>query len=238
MPSEQRIYPHPTRPSNPNALELAIYQFELKAKKFHDAKLAGVPASSEEEKALLEKMTRDYEHLEAEKSRITGLVIAQESLKAYREACSSASLKDLKEEAHHPTDRLARHLASVGEPKPTKRREPHHIVCGKGKFLRSRMMRARLNLHLNGIGINDPSNGVWMINFHKNKPEDWATPSTPSHRGIHRYNYETWITRHLGQTSLQKDIFERRLRHIKNQIKSGSLPAQVLAPKDTSWKGI
>ncbi|WP_275074566.1 hypothetical protein [Pseudoalteromonas ostreae] len=46
-------------------------------------------------------------------------------------------------------------------------------MSGKGRYNQQAILRARLNLHMAGIGINDPHNGIWLINFVKNKAHDW-----------------------------------------------------------------
>ena len=63
-------YPHPERPQNPSPLEMAIYNYELKAKDFHNKRIAQKGQASEE---LKNKMARDFNHLQKEKERITGI---------------------------------------------------------------------------------------------------------------------------------------------------------------------
>jgi len=230
----QQHYPHPTRPSNPSLLELAIYNFELKAKKFHDEKLK-VDCN---DKGKLAQMTRDYDHLQCEKRRIVTHVALQKGLSDYRNTSENASINTLLAEQHHPTDALGKYLTAIGEPKPTKMHEAHHIICGKGKYLQPVMLTARLNLHLHGVGINDPINGVWLVNFLKNKEQDWATPEAPAHRNLHRHNYESWIVGNLSAQNLSKPLFLTRLKTIKIKIRTGDLPPQVLGPKNELWKGL
>lgn len=227
-------YPHPERPANPSSLEMAIYNFELKAKLFHDENNKNNPDS-----AKLKKLTTDYEHLQKEKKRIESVLIAQSALAAYRESNRLASTETLLDEEHHPTDSLAKHLFAVGEPKPTKQHEAHHIISGKGRYNQEAMLRARLNLHMVGVGINDPFNGIWLINFVKNKAHDWATPESPPHRKIHRYNYESWIGGTLGTTTVtSKEQFLNKLRNVKIKIRIGLIPSKVFEKKDELWKGL
>ena len=61
-------YPHPERPQNPSPLEMAIYNYELKAKEFHNKRIAQKGKASED---LKNKMARDFNHLQKEKERIT-----------------------------------------------------------------------------------------------------------------------------------------------------------------------
>jgi len=229
-------YPQPDRPQNPSALEMAIYNFELKAKSYFDEKQKENP-----DEALLKKLTADYTHLQNEKKRIESIVIAQSFLEAYREDCDSSTAENLSKEAHHPTDKISRFLTAIGEPKPTENHEAHHIILGKGRFNPIAIYRARLNLHLLGIGINDPINGTWLINFEKNKKFDWATEKAPAHRKLHRHNYESWIGSTLGYVlgkEMDKDKFINKLRAVKVKIKTGTLPSKIFEPKDELWKGI
>lgn len=62
---QNQAYPHPTRPADPSALEMSIYNFELKAKAYHDQRLNN--STNKNDKELLNKMKRDYDHLQHEK---------------------------------------------------------------------------------------------------------------------------------------------------------------------------
>lgn len=95
------------------------------------------------------------------------MLIAQQSLESYRAESEGSSVKELAEEEHHPTEKLAKFLRAAGEPKPTSYHEAHHIVCGKGRYRQRLTYAARLRMHSFGIGINDPTNGVWLRNFEK-----------------------------------------------------------------------
>lgn len=228
-----RYYPQPQRPNNPSVLEMSIYNYELKAKAYHDKKIATSPSDNLE---FLDKMKRDLEHLKNEKRRLVSLCTVQESLSAYRAHNERASEDELANEDHHPTSKLAKYLTAVGEPKPTVNHEAHHIICGKGQHRQRLMALARLSMHEHGIGINDPINGVWLWNYENNKNEDWATPESVSHRKIHRYNYETWIGYAFANPE-NKVQFINKLRNIKLRIRIGSMPSNVMTSKDTSWNG-
>lgn len=111
----------------------------------------------------LKKLALDYDHLQIEKKRIESVSIAQSALEAYRATSSHSTRKALLEETHHTsniTNNLARFLFAVSEPKPTKYHEAHHIIPGTGRDNKQAVLRARLNLHMVGIGINDPHNGI------------------------------------------------------------------------------
>lgn len=232
-----REYPKPDRPANPTPLDMAIYNFELKAKSYHDESIKKDPNAEK-----LKKLALDYEHLQIEKKRIESVSIAQSALELYRVNRSHSTRKALLEETHHTTNttnNLARFLFAVGEPKPTKYHEAHHIIPGTGRDNKQAVLRARLNLHMVGIGINDPHNGIWLINFVRHKEHDWATKESPPHRKLHRYNYETWIGESLGGSMTKdKGLFVNKLRNVKTMIKTGTLPSKIFEEKDELWKGI
>ena len=243
---DPHLYPKPDRPDNPTPLEMAIYNYELKARSHYEQRMGG---STDEE--LLEKLERDLKHLQNEKRRLLSVAVAQESLEGYRKYTESSSAGELESEGHHPTDKLAKFLTAEGEFKPTRNHQAHHIVPGKGQYQQMLMLDARLSLHQCGIGINDPRNGVWMLNYKKNKEDDWATADSVPHANIHRYNYETWIGERFA--SLQQTIFSGidpnithekqraivigRLKDVKTRIKLNSMPSEVMTKKNITWDG-
>ncbi|SBS25392.1 hypothetical protein MSP8886_00266 [Marinomonas spartinae] len=222
-----RTYPKPERPNDPTHLEMAIYNYELKAKAHHDQRLKETSSDKEQQA----KMQRDFDHLQKEKQRLLSIAIARESLEGYRTYTEKANIEQLEYEEHHPTEKLARLLTSQGEFKPTINHEAHHIVPGKGRY-----QQARLTLYMWGIGINDPMNGVWLLNYKKNKPDDWATAKSVPHRNLHRYNYETWIGERFAIASSRKAV-EARLRQVKDKIKNNAMPVEVMSAKDANWSG-
>ncbi|WP_018692535.1 AHH domain-containing protein [Algicola sagamiensis] len=231
--------PRPARPSEPTPLDMAIYNFQLKAAEFHDKrnKAAPINESPAARKERVQKRDRDMEHLLLEQRKIEAHAKIQRALKNYQEDNLSKDPDELLDEAHHPTARLAKYLTANGEPKPTVFHEAHHIIPGKGRFLQEEMLTVRLNLHTYGVGINDPKNGVWLANYLRNKQDDWATPDAPAHRQVHGYNYENWLYTNLGIGIIPEQIFLGRLRVMKRQLKDGSQPSQVTAKKDINWDG-
>ncbi len=222
--------PMPTRPSNPSALEMAIYNYEIKAREFHNEKnyLASENECTSKKSERIEKRNRDWNHLMRERRRITAHVIQQEELERYRAVNKDKSVKDLAQEKHHPTSKLARNLRAVGEPKPTVIHEAHHIIPGKGRHLKAMMAVCRLY----GIGTNDPVNGVWLRNFSKNTSDDWATPEAPPHRPLHTKNYEEWISSSFSNDNLPETVFGARLCKVKHELKSGTHPSNILVGKE------
>lgn len=227
-------YPPPERPLNPSPLEMIIYLYEQKAHSFHHAKHQSAPKSeTSAQKAEREaKRDRDWKHLRLERRKIVAHIKLQESLAAYREESKTKSIRELVAEEHHPTKKLARNLRAAGEPKPTPIHEAHHIIPGSGKHRRELMLQSRLNLHGYGVGINDPLNGIWLRNFAKNTPDDWATPEAPPHRPIHTYNYETWIAAMFSNDNLPESVFLSRLTTVKRKLKDGTFPPNILEKRN------
>ncbi|MCX2782246.1 AHH domain-containing protein [Microbulbifer thermotolerans] len=138
-------------------------------------------------------------------------------------------------ESHHPTDDLVTHMAAVGEPKPSPYHDAHHIIPGKGRWLQEEIAQARANMHLAGIGIQDPRNGIFLPRTKAHKGH-WSAPKAPAHKEIHRYNYETWIFDKF-QFELPPLAFEAELLIVKTQLKTGGHPKKILEPKDPGWDG-
>lgn len=231
----------PDAPNSPpkaaSPLEMAIYNFEQQAKRHHKLKAKSKKNLSEAESSKLQNQLKsDLEHLQRERDRLTLLASLQAQVEGYREKNLSASPEDLLKEKHHPTKKLSEHLRAVGEPQPSDRHDAHHIIPGKGRWRQKPLITARLNLHLHGVGINDPFNGVWLP---RNKEDrgHCATPKAPAHKEIHRFNYETWIVSKFAISTLPKQAFLANLRGVKQVLKYGGFPDKIVAPKDANWSG-
>lgn len=231
----------PDAPNSPpkfaSPLEMAIFNFEQQAKQHHKLKVKDINNLSVTESANFQKkLESDLEHLQRERDRLTLLASLQAQVESYREKNLKAPPTQLLEEEHHPTEKLAEHLRAVGEPKPSDRHDAHHIIPGKGRWRQKPLITARLNLHLHGVGINDPFNGVWLP---RNKADrgHWATPKAPAHKEIHRFNYETWIVSKFANSTLPKSAFLANLRGVKQVLKYGGFPDKIVAPKDANWSG-
>lgn len=244
--------PAPERPSNPTGAEMALYLYEKRCKSFHDNKCIVAKNNGElsdkEIKKLQGRLDRDWLHLQRQRASLIGHA-RQQDLKAYREKSKSAGISKLLKEAHHPTKTLANLLCQDAEPKPSDVHEAHHIIMGKGKYMIAEMMQARTALHLFGVGINDPKNGVWLPNYFKNseewrlpdsdpkRPKHWATPESPPHRPIHGKNYEKWVTENLLFARNNETTFVGALKGLKRKLKFGPYPDKILQKPDPSWDG-
>jgi A nuclease family of the HNH/ENDO VII superfamily with conserved AHH len=224
-------------PKSPCPLELAIYQFEQKAKGYHQLKTNSCDNLSANKRAELDNQLEcNLRHLKSERERISILSKLQANLESYRKSSTKSDAVGLLKEKHHPTDKLANHLRAVGEPRPGLKHDAHHIIPGKGRWQQKPLIAARLNLHFHGVGIHDPLNGVWLPRNREDKGH-WATPKAPAHKEIHRYNYETWISRKFSVTNLSKGAFIASLRDIKRLLKYGGYDAKITAKKDPNWVG-
>jgi hypothetical protein len=225
--------PLPERPLDPTPLEMIIYQYELKARDFHNSKnkATSLSETADQKAQRIAKRDRDWQHLRLQRRTIAAHAMLQESLTTYRKENKSKNVRELLAEKHHPTQKLAKNLRAIGEPQPTPIHEAHHIIPGEGRHRKELVIRSRLNLHAYGIGINDPLNGIWLRNFTKNTPDDWATPESPPHRPIHTYNYETWISSMFSNDNLPEVVFISRLQSVKRKLRDGSFPTNILEKK-------
>lgn len=144
------------------------------------------------------------------------------------------SQEELAREKHHPTKTLRKNLFAAGEPKPSPIHEAHHIIPGKGRYLQYQMMICRLNLHSYGIGIHDPLNGMWLRNYEKNKPDDWATPEASGHRSLHCTEYERWISQKFMNDNVPDHVFVGWLKDVKRQLRYGVFSVADAMPGGSS----
>lgn len=238
-------YEQPPAPNAPpkaaTALEMAIYNFEKKCDEYHAKKC--VPPVTKETPEQQEKRIKEWsearDFLERERLKINTLASMEAGLAKYRTELgiltSSERLERMRKEKHHPTKVLAKHMTAEGEPKPSKQHAAHHIIPGKGRWMQDRMTDIRLRMHLSGIRINDPRNGVWLPST-KDSKGHWATPDSPTHKSIHGINYETWLTARLNRVPTGA-VFETKLKTIKLNIKNGTYPIKIEQAKDSSWNG-
>jgi hypothetical protein len=224
------LLPHEMSP-----LDLAIAQFEKQAKAYHSLKRQPRPETPEERLKREKELASALEHLKNERRRVAVLAQIQTRLQQYQgwgRKTAADNPFELLEEKHHPTTVLANNMRADGRPQPSTRHSPHHIVQGKGKHPRT--ADVRLNLHLYGIRINDPDNGVWMPRTKADKGH-WSMPHAPAHSEIHTFNYETWANFLLS--ILEGEVVIRAaLLRIRCLLRDGKQPKQVTAKKDVSWR--
>lgn len=108
-------------------------------------------------------------------------------------------------------------------PKPSPQHTAHHIVPGKGRTVHS--ARARSRIHLFGIRINDPDNGVWLPSASKYTP-NWSMPEALGHKQYHTEGYEKWVSMRLRNQS--SETFARQeLRMIALLLEQNKLPPEA-----------
>lgn len=238
-------YEQPPAPSAPpksaTPLEMAIHDFEQKCDHHHSQTCSKPPSNETPKKRdqRLKEWNEARAFLDNERLKINTLASVEAGLAKYRAELgiltSSERLEKMRSEKHHPTKVLAKHMTAEGEPKPSMQHAAHHIIPGKGRWLQDRITDIRLNLHLSGVRINDPVNGVWLPDAKKDKGH-WATPEAPVHKSIHGTNYQTWLTARLSRIPAGP-IFKAKLNTIKVNISNGTYPVKIEQAKDASWNG-
>lgn len=158
------------------------------------------------------------EHLEKERMSLESMADVQAQLITYRaagekifsenQAESEAALRKMSTEKHHPASALEKYMRAEGVPKPSPYHTAHHIVPGKGKEA-VLTARTRLHIHRNGIRINDPANGVYLVRKDDHTPH-WSMPDSKGHLRYHTKEYERYlaarITRLQGMNALKTQL--------------------------------
>ena len=137
----------------------------------------------------------------------------------------SASLAYLEAENHHPTEDLERYMRAEGVPKPSAKHTAHHIVPGRGK-LRALTNRTRVHLHIHGIRINDPANGVYLVHKDEDTPH-WSMPKSKGHLTYHTHEYERWMSQKIGALN-HVDIIKTQLQIIGRLLQNNE-PKNVIS---------
>ncbi|SHE91603.1 A nuclease family of the HNH/ENDO VII superfamily with conserved AHH [Microbulbifer donghaiensis] len=231
--------PHPMKP-----IERTLAAFEVAAREYHQ--LRAKVARSQEERRALDKELRDrladlklrYNQLTVE-ADIAEQVANQEALQEYRahnnkaldsdKAVSKAARATMKAEPHHPTEVLRKNMAAIGDVEPDRYCRCHHIVMGVGKKERDPVtnerrptknsLQARAKLHMLGIGINDPHNGVFLPASLAHVPH-WRFPRALPHANIHTLAYEKMVVDYVGHLNDQQSLVQN-LRRIRRHLEEG-----------------
>lgn len=218
-------------------LEAAIARFECEASTYFKKREREAPKgeSEPERQSREEALSATLNHLKSERRKIKVFAEIQARLREYQNWGREKSEEDplaLLDEPHHPTTVLARNMRADGRPQPSNRHSPHHIVLCKGR--QPSTVTARLTLHMNGVRINDPDNGVWMPRAKADKGH-WSMPNAPAHSEIHTYNYESWIS-FIFERLDSEVVVRSALTRVKILLRDGRQPKQVTAPKDLHWR--
>ena len=116
-------------------------------------------------------------------------------------------------------------MRAEGMPKPSSQHTAHHIEPGKGK-LEMLIARTRLHLHLYGIRINDPANGIYLIQKDEDTPH-WSMPNSRGHLKYHTHTYEQWIAQKLKPLK-NIDVLKTQLQII-GRILQDNEPKNVIS---------
>ncbi len=171
--------------------------------------------------------------LERERRHLESMADVQAQLDTYREAGMMATrggqdernvaLTTMRAESHHPTEVLEKYMRAEGVPKPSSKHTAHHIVPGKGK-IKILTNRTRVHLHIYGIRINDPANGVYLVHKDEDTPH-WSMPKSRGHLTYHTHDYERWLS--------QKIRAIKNIDLIKTQLQLIGGMLQANEPKQT-----
>lgn len=226
--------------------ERRLAEFDKACRNFHKTRsdiAKNKVEPPEQKQARLNDMNSELAHLNRERRFVETMAVIQAGLDNYRERLrvnkedtneSKVSKRKLMHrEAHHGTEVLEEYLRADGRPKPSPKHTAHHIIPGKGKTPHTNL--ARIQLHLHGLRINDPDNGVWMFRY-KNQAGHWSMPNAKSHSEIHTHNYEFWVYTSIRAAS-NESMMRNSLRKIRGMLESGTQPSHVTMPPDKTWKG-
>lgn len=214
--------------------ERMLDRYTEQAKK-HYAKTKKTNLTKEERDKELKNSLAFLAHERRHLNTIAGV---QAELDAYRKTGNSvnqgtksersASLAYLMAENHHPTEVLEKYMRAEGIPKPSSKHTAHHIVPGQGK-LPAITNRIRVHIHMHGIRINDPANGVYLLHKDEDTPH-WSMPKSRGHLKYHTHDYERWIAQKIGALN-NIDLIKTQLQII-GRILQYNEPKNVI-PKST-----
>lgn len=211
-------------------LDIALDNYDIQASRYYKqlSELEKAPKDvREERKKALEKTKR---YLESQRMTSEAMASVQAKLDAYREEGRQLVSKRgekgiegrrvLQGERHHPTYKLGRYMMADGKPKPSPEHAAHHIVPGKGRTPESYL--ARTHMHIRGIRINDPDNGVWLPRSKKFTPH-WSMPQAPAHLQCHTNEYEYKVSQRI-RGRLAEGQIRTELRLIGKLLQQNLLP--------------
>lgn len=218
-----------------NLLDQSIDRYDQIARQYFNTQSAIENAPPDVREARQKQLSIIQAHLENQRVNATVLANIQSKLDAYREegrqatqgtrADSRRKRAALEAEPHHPPGVLEKMLKAACRPKPSHRHSAHHIVPGKGRL--SRTYEARVRMHLFGVRINDPDNGVWLPMAIADTP-NWAMPESKAHKQYHTDFYEENVTERVfhardeKQIRLQLQLIGKALEQNKFPYKKGA----------------
>lgn len=188
-------------------LEASIHQYEEQVKKYYSKRNAIKTTLTDQQRKELKKEVREF--LKKERANLKTIATVQGRLEEYRaqgmmvkssdEKFARSTMNAMISEDHHPTDELEENMRAEGCAKPSHKHTAHHIVPGKGK-LPVLTSQTRLHIHMQGIRINDPANGVYLVHVNADVPDyGYCMPESKGHLCYHTHDYERWISLKITQ---------------------------------------
>lgn len=214
--------------ANADHLDRAISNYKKQLDDYYKELNEAENAPPDVRKQRLQKVKEGKRYLDLERNRLNILGDVFAGLAEYQQfgrsaAGSRTGRKDLEREEHHPTDVLENYMLAAGKPKPSPSHTAHHIVPGKGKTKWAN--RARVRMHLFGVRINDPDNGVYLPTYKKDTPS-WAMPKSLGHLEYHTHGYEIWVNDQL-QKRTGEPFIRQELRLIGKRLQQNNLPPEA-----------
>lgn len=227
-------------------LQHNIDEFEKAAKQYHKLKHSTSRTKKERDDLDKELKTR-LADLKARKLQLKTKACVQErtdlqvalasyqksnSVQGNNSAVTEEQYEWMDNEAHHPTKVLRENMAANGDLAPDKNCACHHIVEGKGRTIpdpdapkgpriqTQNAIMARVHLHMYGVGINDPDNGVYLPKYMKHTPH-WRFPKALPHANIHTFKYEEWVYNTLEPNESEQSV-RSALHKLRIMLEHGS----------------
>jgi len=147
----------------------------------------------------------------------------EEGIDLYRVSAAEMTQADLKAEEHNSA-RLAQHMTSAGDPRPTAADFCHCHALVSGAHKSAAQQRAIMAWCM--MRIDDPRNGCWLPRntAAKLRMPNWLRNSVP-HSRIHRKSYYFWLDQVININTIKcaEDLINA-LRMVRTRLQSGSLP--------------
>ena len=225
-----------TRYEYQSRIDTSIDQYKKQVDKYYKDFNEAQNAPKDVKEARKKKVEAAHEWLEHERRLLEVKVDVLAQLQLYQEQGRKAtkggrSEVAIKQEAllgdkHHQSGgavELEKYMRAVPVPKPSGDHTAHHIVPGKGKTLDAN--RARVRMHLFGIRINDPDNGVWLPRYARHTPH-WSMPDSKGHLEYHTEGYESWVLKKLKVKSGELAI-RHELKLIGQILQENNIPKEA-----------
>lgn len=218
---------------NENPFERRLAEFRTKANQYYSQSVSEGETSEQKDARLWQKKS-DFAHLKREAAHINTLGFICARMECYQknnraqpgETAQEARTrqKRLKGEAHHPSLGLERNMRAQGRPQSSTRHAAHHVVPGRGWTENAN--KARVHMHLLGIGINDADNGAWMERKKPFKAHHWLESHASAHRESHTKSYELWLWNKVQQSTTEAEM-RINLQTISGMLEAGCQPRYI-----------